>query len=129
MAQQHILGLQVPVHDASCLVEVLDGIKHLCEIVTCEFLGEASTLVLPLDEGEEVSLLDEFEHNEENLDAFARLLNDSFSIAVVVDQLYNVGVFNLLQESHLVVEDLLERGQTDALDVVSLDDLDRQELA
>jgi len=38
-------------------------------------------------------------------------------------------VFNLLQKSHLVVEDLLERGQTDALDVVSLDNLDGQELA
>lgn len=38
-------------------------------------------------------------------------------------------MFNLLQKTHLVVKDLLERGQTDALNVVSLDNLHCQEPA
>ena len=128
MAEKHILWLEVPMDNSSLSMEVLDCVKHLREIVTRKLLRKAAALILPLDEGEEVSLLNEFKYDKEDLNALARFLDHCLSLTVVVDQLNDVRVLDLLQELHLVVEDFLKGGEADALHVMPLDDLDRQKL-
>ena len=71
MAEQQILGLQVAMDHTCCPVQVLDSVEHLCEIVAGEFLGETSSLVFLFDKREEVALLHELQHYEENLNALA----------------------------------------------------------
>ena len=129
MAEQHVLWLEVPMDNSSHSMQVLNRVEHLREIVTRKLLRKASALILPLDEGKEVALLNEFKHDEEYLNALARLLDHGLSLTVVVDELNDVGVLDLLEELHLIVEDFLEGGEADALHVMPLDDFNRQKLS
>lgn len=77
-----------------------------------------------LDEGEQVALLDQLQHDEVDLDGLLGFLDHDLTVHIVLHQADDVWVIHLLQQRHLVEEDLLEHLQTDLLHVVPLDDLD-----
>ena len=58
-------------HNLRRRVKVIDGIKHLLEVKSCILLGETSSFILQFDEREEVALLNQLKHDEEDLDSFA----------------------------------------------------------
>ena len=116
-------------NDARRAMEVLDGVKHLGEVVSGVILWEATGIVFELDERKEVALLHQFEHDEKNLDCATRVVHDQFARAVPVLQVDYIVVLNALQKLDFVVENLLERRQRQPLHVVPLYYFYRQKLA
>jgi len=129
VAQQQVFWLEVAVNDARRAMEVLDGVKHLGEVVSGVILWEATGIVFELDERKEVALLHQFEHDEKNLDCATRVVHDQFARAVPVLQVDYIVVLNALQKLDFVVENLLERRQRQPLHVVPLYYFYRQKLA
>ena len=126
--QQNVLRLQVPMHNARVVVQVVDGAQQLFKIVARKLLVKTAPRILDLNVRKEVTLLDKLEHYEKYLDGFAGVFDHDLAVAVVLDQLDDVGVVQLLQQRHLVQHDLLEHRQTDLLHIVSLYDFDRVEI-
>ena len=104
-------------------MQVLNCIQHLRKVVSGKSLRETAFLVLLLDEGEKVPLLYKLKNNEEDLYAFAILLDHCFALDVVVEELNDVLMANVLEKLDLIGEDLLEGLEIDALNMVTLDNL------
>lgn len=68
----------------------------------------ASLLVLRLHIREQIALLHEFQHDEEDLHRAAILLNVEFALGVVLHHFQDVWVVERLQQRHLVRENFLE---------------------
>jgi len=101
-------------------MQVLNGTEQLLKIIARKWFVKTTFGVLHFDVGEKVALLDEFENNKVNLNCLARVLDNDFAFAVVLNQPYDIGVAHFLQESNLVEKNLLEHFQTNFLHVVSL---------
>ena len=110
-------------------MQVIDRVKHLLEVEACITLRETSRIILQLNEGEQVALLDQLQHDEEDLNSPARLAHYKLAIAVPVHQVDDVWMPNVLKQPDLVVEDFLESRQRKPFHVVALDYLNRQKLA
>lgn len=94
--EEQVLGLEVSVNNFCFIVEVFNSWEQLEEVVACKLLVKTTLLVLDLDEGEEVALLDEFKDDEKDLDGFAGGFDNNFSFTIVLDELYYVGMVHLL---------------------------------
>lgn len=113
--------------DPRGIVKVLDSAQKLEEVVASEALAEAPLLVPDLDKGKQVALLNQLKHDKEHLGVLPVRPHHPFSLAVILDEFDDVGVVHGLNQVDLVLEDLLEGGEVDALDFVALYDLNRVE--
>jgi hypothetical protein len=111
------------------VVEVIHCVDHLPEVETRIIFGEAASQILLLNEGKEVALFYELKHNEKYLNCAARVGDHELSLDVPVDQFDNVIVLNILQETDLVVQNLLESGQRQPLNVVPFNNFDGYEFS
>ena len=69
---------------ASIVMKVLYGAQQLQKVVPGKTLIEAAGDVLGFDEGKQVSLLNQLEDDEENLDRLAVGLDDDLALAVIL---------------------------------------------
>lgn len=65
-------------------VQILNGLNQLAEVVPCKCLRKRASFIFDFNEAEKVSLLDQLQDDEENLNLFARLLYNNFSLLRVV---------------------------------------------
>jgi hypothetical protein len=125
LVKKQILWLEVPVHYARRIMQILNRAEELEEIVPSKALIEAALLVADLNEREEIALLHELQDDEKDLDSLPTGLNDYLSFAVVLDELYYIWVVHCLNEVYFILEDLLERLQIQLLHLMSFYDLYR----
>jgi hypothetical protein len=71
---------------ASGFMQVFYGTQKLEKIISGESFVKASLLVFDFDKGKQISLLDKFQDDEENLDCFATDFYYKFSLYVVFNQ-------------------------------------------
>ena len=76
--------------DAWFIVQVFDGTQQLFEIVPWKLFVKASSCILYFYIAKQVSLFYQFEHNEKDLDGFARVFDNYLTIAVILNQLNDV---------------------------------------
>lgn len=103
------------------IVNVFDGTQQLFEIISRKQLAETAFCILNFYVRKQVSLFNQLEYNEVNLDGLSRFLVDDFSLYVVFDKLNDIWVVHFLQQSHFVQKNLLEHFQIDFLDMVTFD--------
>ena len=90
-------------HDAHLSVHILNRFYELTKVVSSKSLRKGACLILDFDETEEVSLLNQLQHDEVDLDLLARLFDHNFSIdGVVLNYSNNVWVFQVLQERDFI---------------------------
>jgi len=114
------------VDNACLLVKIIKSIEHLSEVVPRKSLTKTALSILGLNEGEQIALLEQLKHNKENLDALAAAFDHEFPLGVGRDILDDVAVLEGLEEAHLVGKDTLECRQTYALDLMALNNFNRE---
>lgn len=129
MTHQKVFRLEVTVDDPGRVMQVVDRLYHLREIKARITFGEASCVVLLFDEGEEVALFDQLEDDEKNLNRTSSGTNHELAMDVPIQEVNDVGVLDVLEEAHFVVENSLEGWQGEPLNMVPLNNLHRAILA
>ena len=73
-----------------------------------------------LYEWEQITLLDKFKHNEEDLLNSSITSSDNFAISIIINQLNNMLVICFLQQFYLCAQYSFKRAQANFLDMVPL---------
>lgn len=100
-----------------CFMEVANSLDYLFEVKSSNSLWKRAFL----KQGEEVSFFNELKHNEEYLNTLATWLNDHLTCKVVLHKLDYSSVVYWCQQRNFVCHSFLKLGETDWLNLVSLD--------
>lgn len=111
-------------HNACCIMQILNCAQELQEIVARKPLIKATFFIPDLNEGKEISLLNEFKDNEKHLDSFSTWFDNDLSLAIILKKFNNVGVVHCLYQVDLILQYFFECGEIDPLDLVPLNNFD-----
>ena len=126
--KKDVFRFQISMYNIGSIMKIVHGAQELLEVVPRKLFVKASSSILNFNITKEISLLNQLEHYKVYLNGLTWVFLDDFTVTVVLDKPYNIGMIEPFQKSNLVEQYLFEGLKAYFFDMVSFYDLDGEKL-